>query len=814
MQGGALGNDKSGVMSEVSRQLAQSQSGESEQSGRSRVTRFGGVAIAGDGDRQPQSSSRFNVVGDFAIDISRADRYREYAKGAPETPPPAPSVALGYSAAPTAPGQRGVEAGRPAVTAPGIDSSLGDSLAADAPAAESLGTVPMDLFSTRGFAPSPQMSDGVMRSAQGLIEDAITPGIVLGESEERFEGFDNKIAGVNNSNDHPFSDPNSKSDWGIAAGGESNGQADKNSNAWMYSDRDVRAKDKLQIAGSAGEKPLNRNQLWSEFDVAENSGLIPATPNSEPSIVAGRAPAANSIHDRRLPGDLSDESLPSLETERLSELAESQSTKSEQAEVALGLELPAGQPLVGSGLDVTLNKKLAEVPMLATPAQAEVQELNATDNAFSTFSLHVSDVSFQLAKSELENNAWPNPQQVRVEEFVNAFGYHDPLPRASERVACRIDQAIHPSMQQRNVLRLSMRTAAFGRAASTPLQLTVLLDHSGSMERSDRQQTLRAAFETLAQQLTPNDHVTLISFARQPRLVVDQLPGGQSEQLLEVLDQTPVQGGTNFEAAIELASQKASEHFDPNAQNRIVLMTDGAVNLGDADPLRLSNTIETLRDRGIAFDAAGIGADGLNDEVLESLTRKGDGRYYLLNSVAEADEAFAKQIAGSLRPFAKNVKVQVEFNPERVGQYKLLGFDEHRLNKEDFHNDAVDAAELTAEEAGVAVYQVEVKPNGSGDVGSVSVRFQDVATGRMVERRWPIPFDPMPSRLESADPAIKLATVAALFASKLKADPIGTTIDFATLKSYLNDLPSTFAAQPRVTQLQDMIGKAQQLTGN
>ena len=165
------------------------------------------------------------------------------------------------------------------------------------------------------------------------------------------------------------------------------------------------------------------------------------------------------------------------------------------------------------------------------------------------------------------------------------------------------------------------------------------------------------------------------------------------------------------------------------------------------NPDSLAKLVTQMRDSGIAFDAAGISAQNLNDEVLEALTRQGDGRYYLIDSAASAGETFANQIAGALRPSAQNVKVQVEFNPKRVGRYKLLGFEKHRLNKEDFRNDKVDAAEMAAAEAGVAVYQYEIKPNGTGDVGSVSVRFRDMPTGEMVERRWPIVYESSTPRL-------------------------------------------------------------------
>ncbi|MDV6032477.1 MAG: DUF3520 domain-containing protein [Phycisphaera sp. RhM] len=449
-----------------------------------------------------------------------------------------------------------------------------------------------------------------------------------------------------------------------------------------------------------------------------------------------------------------------------------------------------------------------------SPVPDGLDEKDAASEAFSTFSLHVGDVSFKLAAAALAQGEWPEPTKIRIEEFVNALDYGDPMPSQDEKVACRLEQAIHPFLQQRNLLRVSMRTAAAGRASNTPLRLTFLLDNSGSMERIDRQQTVRRAFALLAGQLKPLDQVTLISFARQPRLLADKVDGSQAQRLVELIDNLPSEGGTNIEAALQLAFEKAREHQTDGVQNRIILLTDGAVNLGNADPESLSGRITTIREAGIAFDAAGIVAEGLNDEILEALTRKGDGRYYLLDSPEDADDGFASQIAGALRPSAKNVKVQIEFNPKRVGRYKLLGFEKHLLKKEDFRNDKVDAAEMAAAEAGVAVYQFQAKPDGEGDVGSVSVRFQDLSTGQMIENRWPIPYEPNAPRPDQASESIRVATAAALFAAKLRGDPLGANVDLKTLSDLLAGLPDQDRNRKRVQQLQMMISQARQLVGN
>jgi len=440
-------------------------------------------------------------------------------------------------------------------------------------------------------------------------------------------------------------------------------------------------------------------------------------------------------------------------------------------------------------------------------------ETKTTDSPFSTFSLNVSDASFQLARAALAKNEWPDADRIRIEEFVNAFDYGDPVPTSDDKVAAQIEQAAHPFLQQRNLLRLSMRTATAGRGSGTPLRLTFLLDNSGSMERADRQETVRRAFAMLAGLMQPEDQVTLISFARQPRLLADKVSGNKANELVDTIQTLPSEGGTNLEAALKLAFEKAQEQQIDNAQNRIVLLTDGAANLGDADPESLSRRIETMREAGIAFDAAGIGTEGLNDEILEALTRKGDGRYYLLDGPHSVDAGFAKKIAGAFRPAAKNVKVQVEFNPKRVPSYQLLGFEKHRLKKEDFRNDKVDAAELAAEEAGVALYHFEADPQGSGDIGFVSVRFLDMSTGQMVERKWLIPYQREAPALVSSSPSLQLASTAALFAAKLKGGPLGDVVALDELAALSGELPGKWQSREAVASLRSMIETARELEG-
>ncbi len=506
-----------------------------------------------------------------------------------------------------------------------------------------------------------------------------------------------------------------------------------------------------------------------------------------------------------------------------------ESYKAIDAAKVAGLQAPSRTSLLYGPKDISIGwdsigprmmgtGSPAGIPVSAQVADAKAAvggfgELSAAKEPVSTFSLHVSDVSFRLAQAALSRGETPDPAQVRPEEFYNAFNYGDPAPAMSEKIACHTEQAVDPVMQQRNLLRIAMKVPTTGHGANQPLRLTVLLDTSGSMEREDRADAVKSAMKVLVSLLGRSDRVTLVGFARSPRLLAEQVPGDKAGSLLDIIAKTPPDGGTNLEEAIKLGSELAQRQFTSGAQNRIVLLTDGAANLGDADPAHLAALVESLRQRDIAFDACGVGSAGINDSVLEALTRKGSGRYYVLDSAAAADEGFARQVAGSFRPAAENVKVQVRFNPSRVGRYRLIGFENHRLNKEDFRNDKVAAAALASGEAAVALYEVEALPQGDGDLGEVYVRFHDTATGRMVERSWALPYDPYASAFDKATPSMQLAGTAALLAEKLRGGARADAINLAQLAPVVNALRNHYSHEVPVQELAAMYQQMRRMRG-
>jgi Mg-chelatase subunit ChlD len=449
----------------------------------------------------------------------------------------------------------------------------------------------------------------------------------------------------------------------------------------------------------------------------------------------------------------------------------------------------------------------------AAPAAIPQPEIQSRDNAFSTFSLNVADVSFKLAAASLEKGVMPEPATVRSEEFINALDYRDSEPPPGTPIGFTWERARYPFAHNRDLLRFSVKTAAQGRQPGRPLNLVLLLDNSGSMERADRVRIVREALRVLAGQLQPQDKLSVIAFARTARLWADGVSGAQAGQAVEQVSGLTPEGGTNLEDAMNLGYQTALRHYLADGVNRIVLLTDGAANLGNVDSSALKQKVETHRKQGVALDCFGIGWEGLNDDLLEVLSRNGDGRYGFINTPEEAATGFAGQLAGALHVAASDVKVQVEFNPRRVTAYRQIGYAKHQLTKQQFRDNTVDAAEIAAAESGNALYVVETNPNGDGVLAVVRVRYKVPGTVEYREQEWPVPFTGNSVPLEQASPALRLAATASAFSEWLVSSPYAGEVTPDRLLASLSGVPEVYGADTRPKKLEWMIRQAKSLAG-
>ena len=438
-------------------------------------------------------------------------------------------------------------------------------------------------------------------------------------------------------------------------------------------------------------------------------------------------------------------------------------------------------------------------------------EVLTSENPFSTFSLAISDASFRLVRGYLGRGEWPPEGVIRPEEFLNAIDYRDPLPVEGGAVAFHWEQGRVPFLHNRDVIRFSIQTAAEGRDQERPLHLVLLLDVSGSMARKDREEILHRAVGELVDHLQPTDRVSVVSFAREGELVLEGASGADGERILDTVKRLRHQGGTHLESGLTLAYEVARGQYSPEANNRVVLLTDGAANLGPVLPEKFRQMAEENRRAGIYLDCFGVGLDGFNDEMLEALSRYGEGRYAFLETPEEVEESFTRRLAGALRPGAKDVRVQVEFNPERVRRYRQIGYERHQMRAEDFRDDRVSAATVGHREAGNALYLVEVIEDGDGPLGHVFYRYRRPGEETFREAQWPLAYRSQRPSLEEAPEALRVGMAAAFLAEKMAGHPQSEGLDWRDLRSWVADLMGPLAEDPTVRSLREMIEQAERL---
>jgi hypothetical protein len=324
---------------------------------------------------------------------------------------------------------------------------------------------------------------------------------------------------------------------------------------------------------------------------------------------------------------------------------------------------------------------------------------------------------------------------------------------------------------------------------------------------------IHQALRALASQLNARDTLSVVVFARTARLWVDGVPGSQAGGVADGLSRLTPEGGTNLEEAMKLAYATALRHYQAGGENRVVLLTDGAANLGNIQPDTLKQTVEANRKQGLALDCFGVGWDDYNDNLLETLSRTGHGRYGFINTPEEAATEFAGKLAGALRVAASDVKVQVEFNPNRVVSWRQIGYAKHQLAAAQFRDNAVAAAQIGAAESGNALYTVEIAPAGDGPLCTVRVRFRLPGTTDYQEHAWDVPYTGTAVTLDHASPAMRLAATAAAFSEWLAGSPFAGDVTPDQLLACLRGVPEVYGADGRPKNLEWMIRQAKSISG-
>ena len=335
--------------------------------------------------------------------------------------------------------------------------------------------------------------------------------------------------------------------------------------------------------------------------------------------------------------------------------------------------------------------------------------LRVSSNPVSTFSIDVDTGAYSNMRRWLNQGQLPPEDAVRVEEFINYFDYDYPFPKSTQ-APFQVSTEIAPTPWNSNtrLLRIGIQGYDVPKAQLPASNLVFLVDVSGSMSAPNKLPLLQQAFSMLVGQLDARDSISMVVYAGASGVVLPPTSGNRKADILAALQRLQAGGSTNGAAGIRLAYQLAQQNFIPNGVNRVILATDGDFNVGLASTEELIDLIQRKRKAGIALTTLGFGSGNYNDHLMEQLADEGNGNYAYIDRLSEAQKVLSEELTSTLLTIAKDVKIQIEFNPERVSEYRLIGYENRMLNEEDFANDTVDAGEIGAGHRVTALYEVSL----------------------------------------------------------------------------------------------------------
>ncbi|MBN7784368.1 von Willebrand factor type A domain-containing protein [Ponticoccus gilvus] len=331
------------------------------------------------------------------------------------------------------------------------------------------------------------------------------------------------------------------------------------------------------------------------------------------------------------------------------------------------------------------------------------------EDPVSTFSIDVDTASWSILRNSLTNGMLPPKDALRIEEMVNYFTYDYPAPQGDAPFAATVGVSDTPWRKGTQVVHIGLQGAL--PAARPAMNLVFLIDTSGSMDQPDKLPLLKQSFRLMLGQLGPEDSVSIVTYAGSAGRVLDPTPATERETILAALDRLQAGGGTAGQAGLQQAYATAAEMTTEGEVSRVILATDGDFNIGISDPDDLKDYIAAQRESGTYLSVLGFGRGNLDDATMQALAQTGNGMASYIDTLAEAQKVLVDQLTGALVPIADDVKIQVEWNPAAVSEYRLIGYETRALRREDFNNDHVDAGEIGAGHQVTAIY--EITPAGS-----------------------------------------------------------------------------------------------------
>ncbi len=430
----------------------------------------------------------------------------------------------------------------------------------------------------------------------------------------------------------------------------------------------------------------------------------------------------------------------------------------------------------------------------------------------STFGLDVDDASYTLARTYLFNGQLPPTEAIRVEEFINHFdyGYNEP-DQSKFRVFTEL--ANSPFDRRTSFLKIGIKGREISDWERKPLNLTLVIDVSGSMSYGNRIDLLKQSLRLLIDQLDHNDRIGIVAYGSQAFKVLDPTSGDNKRQILKSLDRLRPGGSTFAEAGIRLGYDMANRQFINGHSNLVVLCSDGVANVGKTDPDAIMRDIKDHVRRGISLSTFGFGMGNYNDVLLERLAINGNGKYAYIDTEDQARKLFVDGLVGTLQLLARDVKVQVDFNPNVVSEYRLIGYENRAIADNKFRDNRQDGGEIGAGHEVTALYEVVLKQKKStAKLATVFVRWKDADDRDVVELAKDVQIGKGIPRFESARAEFRLAVVASRFAEMLKETRYTDNTSFEDLSQIAQTIRRQLPSE-QTNELVDLIDRAASLDG-
>ena len=327
-------------------------------------------------------------------------------------------------------------------------------------------------------------------------------------------------------------------------------------------------------------------------------------------------------------------------------------------------------------------------------------------NPLSTFSIDVDNASYTNTRRYLEDGMLPPVDAIRTEEFVNYFDYNYPTPTKDETFSVYTEVGECPWNADNKLVHIGMKGYTVPIEELPPSNLVFLIDISGSMSDQNKLPLLKKSYKMMVDRLNEKDRVAIVTYAGDDRVALESTSCKYKEKIKEAIDNLESGGSTNGAGGIERAYEIAGKNFLPEGNNRVILATDGDFNVGKSSDGETTRLIEEKRDDGVFLTILGFGMGNYKDSKMESMADHGNGNYFYIDDIRESNRVLVNNLAGTLLTIAKDVKIQVEFNPEMVKEYRLIGYENRVMNNEDFADDKKDAGELGAGHTVTAIYEI------------------------------------------------------------------------------------------------------------